>query len=58
MEVYQSAATVRRKFVDFFGKDPPSRLTIRRICKKFKKLGTVQDQLMGAVGRKRYYSNL
>ena len=53
MEETASPTLVREKFRIFFGKDPPSRLTVRRIYQKFLATGSVQDKLVGHVGRKR-----
>lgn len=53
MVIYKSPTIVQRQFGSSFEKDPPSRLTIRRIHKKFEETGSVEDNLRGNVGRPR-----
>lgn len=53
MEVFGSPSVVRNKFQQWFQKDPPSRLTIRRIHEKFERTGAVTNDCKGNSGRPR-----
>lgn len=52
MEIYNSPSFVRKLFAQRYHKDPPSRLTIRRIHEKFTTTGSVSNNIKGVAGPK------
>ena len=53
MEVYQSPSHVQDLLRILFFRDPPSRLTLRRLYNKFVSTGSVADNCKGNSGRPR-----
>ena len=54
MEEYGSPTVVRRLFRQGLGRDPPSRLTVRRIYQRSVETGSVANNYRGNVGRPRW----
>ncbi|XP_075910722.1 uncharacterized protein LOC142906541 isoform X3 [Petromyzon marinus] len=53
MDVFHSPTVVRNKYREHFNCNPPSRLTIYRVYKKFVETGSVDDNYKGNSGRPR-----
>lgn len=53
MNVFNSPTRVQEEFWKHFKKDPPSRLTVYRINRKFVKTGSINNNIEGVSGRKR-----